>query len=102
MSSKGTKRYTFRLPPDLMARVAGQRDSLRWRSPRPPADLTDVVRRALEDWLAKYRRSAGRRRKPGGRKGAGKGPGASPAADAAACGVYDTPAMRIVPESEVA
>lgn len=99
---KGTKRYTFRLPDDLMAEVARQRASLRRRSPHPPADLTDVVRRALADWLAKYRRSAAPRSERKGRSAFGEAPGPSAVEDAAAFEVSDTPAAGRERRAEVA
>jgi Arc/MetJ-type ribon-helix-helix transcriptional regulator len=67
--SKGNPRITVRLPPDLSARIERQRESLRYRSPRPPHDLSDVIRTALEAWLAKYERSR-RHRRP--RTGSGR------------------------------
>jgi Arc/MetJ-type ribon-helix-helix transcriptional regulator len=99
---KGTKRYTFRLPDDLVVEIVRQLASLRRRSPHPPADLTDVVRRALADWLAKYRRSAAPGSGRKGRSAAGKGPGPSPAEDAAAFEVSDTPAAGQERRAEVA
>jgi len=61
--SKGTPRYTFRLPEDLMQAVELQILSRNACSPREEWDTSEFVRVALREKLAKMKRSRVKGRK---------------------------------------
>lgn len=55
--SKGTDRYTFRLPQDMMAEVAATIYRRNLHTDREPWELSEFVRVAIREKLAKMERS---------------------------------------------
>ena len=66
--SKGNPRVTLRLTPDLLGRVEAQLASLAHNNAQTLPDVSEFIRRAVEEKLDHYRRSRlsrQRRRRPG-------------------------------------
>lgn len=62
MSSAGTPRYTVRIEDELMLWVHAQLASLSVHSPRGDWDVSEFIRTALQEKLAKMKRSREKRR----------------------------------------
>lgn len=62
MSYKGTPITTVRIATELMQRIEAQIESLRLHSPRGDWSVTEFIRKALEEKLAKMRRSRTKKR----------------------------------------
>ena len=69
MPSKGNPIVPVRFPRPLLEAVVAQVERLNSTSPAAPPDLSEFVRRAVEEKLAHYARS--RRRRPNRRRGCG-------------------------------
>ena len=63
MPSKGTPQVTVRIATELMDRVQRQLDSLHIYSPKGDWTVVEFLRRAVEEKLAKMRRSARTRKR---------------------------------------
>ncbi len=63
MSSAGTPRYTVRIDDELMMWVQAQLASLGLHSPRGDWDVSEFIRTAVAEKLAKMKRSREWRRK---------------------------------------